>query len=187
MSAEAKPKAKGPTPPLEIKRFAGRVQRGAFSCGEREIDQWLLDGHRHHSNLKSRIMAAHLKGNATLAGFYSMSIQLESDEDIEGHGGVFRTQHKFFPAVRVGYLAVQRSLQACGIGSLLMTHAVREFGNIASSTGICALTLTAISEERADWYEREWKFRRYGKPCNRPKMFFPAQAAIDLIEQNAVP
>jgi GNAT superfamily N-acetyltransferase len=112
-----------------------------------------------------------------------MSVALESDEDIEGHGGIFRPQGRSFAAVRIGYLAVHRSLQGRGIGPVLMAHAIRAFGNVAMETGICALTLTAISEKRARWYEENWQFRRYGKPCDRPKLFFPAKAAIDLIDQ----
>lgn len=112
-----------------------------------------------------------------------MTIRIESDQDIDGHGGVFRTQDRYFPAVQLCYLGVHRNLQGSGIGALLMAHAIREFGKVAMTTGICAMTLVAINEKRAKWYEEEWNFRRYGAPCDRPKMFFPAQSAIDLIEQ----
>lgn len=61
-----------------------------------------------------------------------------------------------------------------------MMRALRDFGEVAQLTGICALTLVAINEQRANWYEG-LGFRRYGTPCDRPKMFFPARSAIELI------
>lgn len=71
-------------------------------------------------------------------------------------------------------------LQAQGIGGVVMLYAIRDFAEVAKLTGICALTLVAISEARAKWYEK-LGFKRYGKPCERPKMFLPARSALDLI------
>jgi GNAT superfamily N-acetyltransferase len=181
MSGEATPDRLTPT--LDFRRLSGKVRRGDFVCGEPQIDKWFEKAHRYHATLRTRVITAHLIRNQTIAGFYGLTIRLESDEDIDGGANVFRLQDKFFPAVHLYYIGVQRPLQGCGIGSLLMTHAIREFGQVAIRTGICALTLVAINEDRAKWYEQEWNFSRYGKPSTRPKMFFPAQAAINLIEE----
>ncbi|MFN3779311.1 MAG: GNAT family N-acetyltransferase [Brevundimonas aurantiaca] len=174
-----------PVPTFEFKRLSGPIQRGAFLCGYREIDQWVPGAHKEHKALKSRVVTAHLKGNPAVAGLYSMRIRLESDTDIAGHGKVFRTENGYFSAVQLCYLAVQRPLQGKGIlGPLLLTHAIREFGEVALRTGICALTLVAADERKAAFYRR-MGFETYGKPCSMPKMFYPAQSAIDLIEQTA--
>lgn len=174
-----------PNPSFEFKRLSAPIPRGAFVCGYREIDQWVKDAHKEHGALKCRVVTAHLKGNPAVAGLYSMRIRLESVADIAGHGGVFRAENGYFSAVQLCYLAAQRPFQGRGlVGPLLMAHAIREFGEVAVRTGICALTLVAADERKAAFYNR-LGFEYYGKPCAMPKMFYPARAAVELIEQTA--
>lgn len=174
------PERPGP-PPLDFKRLSGPIRRGSFICGEREIDAWCGDAHKDHEKLKLRVTTGHLRGNAAVAGLYALRIRLESDKDIGGHGGVFRTEYGYFSAVQLCYVAVQRQLQRQGIGRLLMARAIQEFGQVALSTGVCAMTLVSIDEAKARFYE-SLGFRRYGAPCNQPKMFLPARSAIELLE-----
>jgi GNAT superfamily N-acetyltransferase len=181
--AETKPPRKA-VPTLQFKRLSGRVQRGAFVCGEPEVDRWLTEAHKDHERLKARVVTAHLAGNPNIAAFYGLRLHIEPDEDIDGSGNIFRMQHGYFTAVQLCYIGVQRPLQGNGIGGVVMAHALREFAEVVTRTGVCALTLVAINEKRAAWYERELGFQRYGKPSPRPKMFYPARTALDLIEQN---
>lgn len=179
------PKAdRAPTPTIEFRRLGSKVGRGAFLCGEREIDDWVGSAFKHHERLNARVWAAHLKGNDAIAGFYALRIRLEPDNDIDGHGGAFRSEDSRFAAVQLMYLGVQQRLQGTGIGELMMGHAIREFGHVADRTGICAMTLVAINAQRADWYQR-LGFRPYGTPCERPKLFLPAKAAIAMVERAA--
>ena len=183
MSAGSERKEK-PTPPnLEFRHLSGRIGRAHFSCGEEEVDDYIYGAHKEHQQLKSRVVTAHLAGNSVPVGFYGLRISMEPDSDIDGHNGVFRTQRGHFAAVQICYLGVHHALQRRGIGELLMAHAVKEFGEVAIRTGICALTLVAINEQRAIWYERVG-FKRYGKqPSPRPKLFFPARSATELLQQ----
>lgn len=65
-----------------------------------------------------------------------------------------------------------------------MMHALKQFGQVADQTGICALTLVAINADKAGWYEK-LGFKRYGQDCQRPKMFFPAKTAIEMISNSS--
>lgn len=175
------PPARNETPSLRIAPIAGKIPRRAFSCGEREIDRWVEDCHRDHDRLKSRTWTATLTNNtAAVASVYALRIRLESDDDIQGGHDVFRRESNHFAAVQLCYLATHRPFQRHGIGELMISHAIREFGFVADKTGICAMTLVAINGEKATWYE-SLGFRRYGADCAQPKMFLPAQTAIDLI------
>ena len=168
------------TPSIEFKRLGQKIRRGAFVCGEREIDAWTTDAYKDHGRLTARTWAAHLKNNDEIAGLYALRIRLESDADIDGHNGVFRSEDSRFAAVQLMYLGVQRPLQRVGIGELMMVHAIREFAHVADRTGICAMTLVAINAEKAEWY-RKLGFRQYGKDCERPKMFLPALTALAML------
>ncbi len=178
----AKTSADRTPPKLEFRRLAGRVKRGVFACGEREIDKWLVKSHNDHDQLKSRVTTAHLTGNPHPAAFYSLCIVVESDQDIEGHNGKLRIERAgAFAAVHLRYVATHKALQGRGIGASVMMEAITDFANVAKLTGICAMTLVAINEERAVWYEK-LGFRRYGEPCARPKLLLPARSAIELVD-----
>lgn len=174
------PEQQAAPPTLEFRSLSGPIRRGSFVCGEREIDQWAGDAHKDHERLKLRVTTAHLSANPNVAGLYALRIRLESDEDIDGSGGAFRTEHGHFSAVQLCYVAVQRTLQRKGIGRLLMARAIREFGQIVHLSGACAMTLVSIDEEKAAFY-RSLGFRPYGKPSNQPKMFLPARTALELL------
>ncbi|KQS55932.1 hypothetical protein ASG17_07730 [Brevundimonas sp. Leaf363] len=177
MSVE--PPALNPTPPIEIGPFAGKIARGSFRCGEREIDRWVVDCHKDHEKLKARVWAARVE-NGSVVGLYALRIRLEPDDDIEGGGQFFRREANHFAAVQLCYLATHWPFQRHGIGGLMTSHAIREFGHVAAKTGICALTLVAINEEKAAWYKK-LGFRQYGADCAQPKLFLPAQSAIEMI------
>lgn len=183
-TSEEKPSAE--TPPdkaaplsLEFKSLSEPIRRGSFVCGEREIDRWCADAHKDHDRLKLRVTTGHLTGNPSVAGLYALRLRLESDKDIKGSDGVFRTEHGYFSAVQLCYVAVQRPLQRQGLGGLLMARAIQEFSHVVRLTGACAMTLVSIDEDKAKFYE-SLGFRRYGEPCNQPKMFLPGRTAIEL-------
>lgn len=175
--------ARNDTPQVTISPIARRIERRTFVCGENEIDRWVVDCHKDHGRLKSRTWTATLN-NGSVASIYSLRIRLESDEDIEGGKDVFRRESNHFAAVQLSYLATHRPFQRRGIGELMIMHAIREFGVVADKTGICAMTLVAINADKAAWYE-SLGFRSYGASCAQPKLFLPAQTAIDLLNRAA--
>ena len=174
--------ARRATPTINFRRLDGKIPKGKFACGEKEIDRWSADAFKHHDQLKTRVWAGYLSGNNTPTSLYGLRIRLEADSDIEGNDGIFQSESKHFAAVQLSYLGVQRPMQRSGIGELTMLHAIKQFGLVADQTGICAMTLVAINGEKASWYEK-LGFRRYGRPCLQPKMFFPARSAIEMIQQ----
>lgn len=179
-NGETPPDTQAATPTLEFRSLSGPIRRGSFVCGEREIDQWVSEAHKDHDKLKLRVTTAHLSGNPNVAGLYALRIRLEADKDIDGNDGAFRTEHGYFSAVQLCYVAVQKELQRRGVGRLLMARAIQEFGQVVHLTGACAMTLVAIDEQKANFY-RLLGFRPYGMPSKQPKMFLPARTALDLL------
>lgn len=57
------------------------------------------------------------------------------------------------PAVYLAMIATDSSMQKQGIGTDLMLHAFRSTLEIADLAGTGCLTLTAVDEEKALWYE----------------------------------
>jgi GNAT superfamily N-acetyltransferase len=175
-------KAKAP-PTLEFKRLTAECGRGAFACGNGDIDSWFRNkAFKHHQDLKARVVTAHLLNNAKPVGFYAMTIRLEKDDQLDMPRRMLaRPQSGHFTSVQLCSVAVQRSLQRQGIGTILMGAALQDFYEVAVRTGIYALTLVAVDREVAKFYER-LGFVQYGNPdAMQPKMLLPADSVIETL------
>lgn len=165
---------------LEIRRLTEDCPRNAFKCGVSDIDKWFSKKvWKYHVHSKYRTVTAHLNGNAYPCGFYSLRVSSGDvkhlcAEDSERHGPADN-----FPAVQLTYVGVAKALQGRGIGRILMGHAMESVHSIASLAGTFAMTLVAIDEERAQFYE-SLGFKRYGPTSDRPMMLLPVDALFDL-------
>lgn len=168
--------------PLKISPLVDPPRRGAFACGERDIDEYFLDkAHKHHSGLRCRISVAHSAVDDTLVGFYGLSIKLESEQllDKAFHGKV-RAERAQFASVHLDWLAVQKPLQRQGNGTTIMGAALRSFYDVVMVTGIIGMTLVALDAKAVAFYE-SLGFAKYGPLVLPQKMFLPAQTVVDLV------
>ncbi|GLI23455.1 GNAT superfamily N-acetyltransferase [Xanthobacter flavus] len=171
---------------IEFKRLTAACQRGAFSCGEREIDTWFRSKSlKHHNNLYLRVMTAHLTGNPAPMGFYALSINLENESELEPRNRpIFRNTSGLFASVHLSWIAISRPMQRQGHGTTLMGAVLDDFYQIAVRTGIFALTLSAINPDVAQFYKK-LGFVEYGSQTARPKLFLPSRSVIELHEQQS--
>lgn len=128
-------------------------------------------------------MTAHLVGNENPVGFYALTTRLEADNLLSPDHRLFsRAEKGYFTSVQLFYLAVQRSMQRQGLGTIIMGDVLRSFYEVANKTGIFALTLVAIDEPTAQFY-RKLGFAPYGPNSGQPRMLLPAQTVIELVER----
>jgi GNAT superfamily N-acetyltransferase len=171
-------------PPLAFKRLSPECGRGAFSCGDADIDKWFrnksLD---HHQDYRCRVVTAHLNNNPTPVGFFAMCIRLEKDDQLDlDHRIESRSQSGLFTSVQLNSVAVHRTMQRQGLGTVLMGAALAEFYEIVIRTGIYALTLVAANRAVVDFYSK-LGFVVYGdRDTSMPKMILPAASVVELIE-----
>lgn len=176
-------KTNPPEPPtLEFKRLAADCNRGAFYCGDNDIDRWFKNNAlQHHNDLKARVVTAHLLGNPAPVGFYATTIRIEPESWLEGRW-FSRPQSGYFSSVQLCSVAVHRKMQRQGIGRVMMAYAIKDFYEIVMKTGIFAMTLVALDKEVAKFYEK-LGFVQYGdKEATMPRMLLPAQSVVEMIE-----
>jgi len=178
---DGKPVEAKPTPPvLEFKRLGAQCNRGAFLCGNDDIDGWFKNNSLdHHNNLRARVTTAHLVGNNAPVGFFAMSWRIESADLLGSQRERSARPHNgYFASVRLSSVAVQREMQRQGIGTILMGAALDDFHIIAVRTGVFALTLEAVDRETMKFYDG-LGFVPYGPAdAMMPKMLLPADAII---------
>lgn len=171
---------------LEIRRLTDQCSRAAFSCGEKDIDKWFQKkALKHHLSMNCRVVTGHLPGNAHPVGFYAATMRLENESDLpkeqksllnwDGWGS-----NRVFPAMHLRYVGVTKPMQRQGFGKVLMGAALEDFYQVATRTGIFALTLVAIDRKTANFY-RKMGFIDFGDAnVAQPKLLLPAASIIDL-------
>lgn len=171
-------------PPLQFKRLTAECGRGAFVCGNQDIDAWFRkDAWDHHCQLRARVVTGHLPGNSTPIGFYAMTMRLEKEDQLDRQSRASsRSQSGYFMSAQLCSVAVHRGVQRQGLGTILMGAALVDFYEVAVRTGIYALTLIAVDQEIAKFYKK-LGFGFYGDMnAIMPKMILPAASVMEMIE-----
>jgi GNAT superfamily N-acetyltransferase len=139
---------------LEIRPLDKQHDLGAFSCGEPRIDNYLKHtAWKEHKAHKIRVFAATKPGQNRVCGYYSLTfIVWQAEAAAENVAKKFE-KNGSVPAIYLAKLGVEQSESGQGIGTKLMRDAFEKCLAISHYAGIPTLTLQAINEEKAKWYE----------------------------------
>jgi hypothetical protein len=155
--------------------------REGFSCDHPEITAYFRDrAWIDHNSHKVRIRVAHRGGSALPIGFYSLVIGALAPKTLTG---VIRRKFgtRPIPSVYLAAVAVESAECRKGIGTILMLDAFEVTAKIADLAGVACMTLDAVDEEKARWYEAR-QFERFGNhPDGRIKMFIPLATIKDAL------
>jgi GNAT superfamily N-acetyltransferase len=135
--------------------------REAFSCNNDIIDAFLRDRSlKDHARYKVRVRVATVGDDPSVLGFYSLALKtLAPKKNLFGIGNKFGERQ--IPAVYLAMIATHADYQKKGIGTDLMFDAFEKTLSIADLAGTACLTLDAVDEEKAVWYET-LSFQRLG-------------------------
>lgn len=135
---------------FDIEELHKKHDRAQFTCGVTSLDTFL---HRYANQNRradfSRTFVAVCKGQARVFGYYSISagqIDLAHVEDAA------RYPNFPMPVVRLGRLAVDRSVQKKGLGEQLLLDALARTQRVATEMGIAAVEVHAIHEQAREFY-----------------------------------
>jgi GNAT superfamily N-acetyltransferase len=140
-------------PPWYEAPISRAYDRGGFDCGDAALNAFL----RHHAR-KSHVqggaktfLAVDAADGKRILGFYSVSpasIAFQQAPALVRRG---LARHEV-PVFRLARLAVDRSVQGCGLGGQLLLSAGRRCFLVASQVGGVALLIDAKNERIAQWY-----------------------------------
>ena len=124
----------------------------AFDCGQSVLNEWLKDraGQFDRRDL-SRTFVATRENELSVVGYYAISshrVVYDMLPDAEAKG----LPHLDIPVVLIGRLAVDRSAQGQGLGSLLLVDALRRSADISDQLGIRAVEVDAIDDTARNFY-----------------------------------
>ncbi|WP_295191129.1 N-acetyltransferase [uncultured Brevundimonas sp.] len=163
---------------LEFRPLSDDCPRGAFSCGDRDIDRWFLkkadDSHRE---FQSRVTTVHAPTGLCPVGFFALSWIAERESLLPQSP----KSRDYFPALHLEYVAVRRDFQGHGIGQYIMGRVLELYLDAADATAVPALTLIALNE-RAERFYKDLGFAPYAREefGAGKRMLLPIQTALEL-------
>jgi GNAT superfamily N-acetyltransferase len=137
-----------------IVRLRSSHDRTAFDCGNPVLDDWLkLRAGQFEKRDLARTYVAKRAGAGIVLGFYAISSHRVTHESlpVEEAKGLPRLD---VPVVLLGRLAVDRSVQGQGLGSLLLIDSLRRAQHLAEHVGIRAVEVDAIDDAARRFYLR---------------------------------
>jgi GNAT superfamily N-acetyltransferase len=166
---------------LQYRPLVDKCPRGAFGCGEPDLDQWFLkDACKRHDAHTCRVTTVHAADAPEPIGFYAMALVLEEDRFLNGGGPIRnRVINKLYPALHLEYLAVRTDYQGAGIGKDMMGRVVETFLNAVLDMGVPVLTLAPLNNKLVTYYQG-LGFSPYAQHIGERRMMLPAQTVLDM-------
>lgn len=131
--------------------LAAHHDTAAFACGVDSLDHWLKQrALKNQATGASRTFVV-CDGNRVLA-YYALASSAVAVE--AATGSLRRNMPDPIPVVILGRLAVDKSLQASGMGRALVRDACLRVIAAADAIGIRGLVVHALSEAARNFYER---------------------------------
>jgi hypothetical protein len=140
-------------PGFRIEPLGEHHLREAFSCHNEIIDGFFMQrALKDHNRYKVRVQVAVCGDDPTVVGFYSLALKtLGPQKTLFGIGNKFGERQ--IPAVYLAMIATTAAVQKQRVGTELMLHAFDTTLRIADLAGTACLTLDAVDDAKATWYE----------------------------------
>lgn len=145
---------------LKIQPLTGHHDRTRFDSASAALDRWLREtaGQHQEKNLSKTFVAVSEEDPERILGFYALTVCEVASGDLPP--SLARRLPRTLPGVRLGKLAVDRSVQGQGLGEILLVNAIERTRSIMTQVGIHALFVDAKDERAAKFY-RHFGFQSF--------------------------
>ncbi|MDR1827185.1 MAG: GNAT family N-acetyltransferase [Methylobacteriaceae bacterium] len=135
--------------------IAKRHDRAGFDCGEAELNRFLAKYARQaHDSGASKTYVAVADGDGkTVYGYYTVSPAQVDFDLVPANARPPGTGRYPLGGFRLGRLAVEKSVQGCGLGGQLLILAARRCIQVSSLVGGTMLFIDAKNQRAAHWYK----------------------------------
>lgn len=144
-----------PRPDLKVESLAAHHDRATFSCGVDSLDRYLRSQAgqdvRRRANGVFILVAA--DAVETVLGYYTLYATSLPQGDVPAAARRHVPRYPLVSATLIGRLAVSRTRQGDGLGSLLLADAVQRAYASAETIGSSMLVVDALNERAATFYE----------------------------------
>jgi len=127
-----------------------------FTCGRTELNEWLAK-HALNSHAGGSSRTTVVCRDGRVVGFYSLAAGEVASEEAPSRVVKGLGRHPV-PVIVLTRLAVDRSAQGSGLGSVLLKDALLKVVHVAETVGVRALMVHAKDGDARAWYLRRGPF-----------------------------
>jgi len=176
--------------PVRIELFdPARHERADFDCGVVRLNNYLkLSARKQQRDEMSRVYVVVKEGSTRILGYHAINLGSINVDDLKRRPRG-APNHGEIPALFLGQVAVDKSVQGGGLGGILMHHVFEKAVNIADIAGCHAIILDVISddgeqafEHRKEWYE-SFGFTPFDS--DRARMFLAMKQVRAVVQERA--
>lgn len=164
---------------VQVGPLTGIHRLDSFVCSHVPIQEFCRASLAAANDARAlRAFVATHDSDPRIVGYYYLSLSTLSHDEVgpQMEGDFHHVDA--IPTVYLGMIGVDRRLMRLGIGKKLMADALARVAIIAENAGTYALTLDAVDEDAAVYYESKFDFRRF-RPEDT-KMYLAVQTIIAL-------
>jgi GNAT superfamily N-acetyltransferase len=167
--------------PIEIRLFnPARHDRTGFDCGVRRLNNFIQrSAKKQQAGDLVRVYVAVRPGEGRVLGYHSINAYSLNADDLGPLKPKATPPHNTLPAIYLSMIAIDKSRQGRGVGSILLDHAKQKALAVADRVGAFAMVLDvldddgeAAAEARVAWYAKHG-FQSF--PSNWLKMFLTVE------------
>ena len=137
--------------PLDTKRH----DRTAFSSGHSRVDNFLrFSASKLLKDNQVRIYVAVEPNQSRVLGYYAINATSIDNEALDPDQRSRKTPFERVSAVYLSFLGTDRTVQGRGLGTALLFDAMKRVAVLSEQTGIYAIVIDAVDEERAEFYRK---------------------------------
>ena len=162
-----------------IEALARSHERGAFTCGEPALDEYLLKyARQNHDRGLGRTFVAVRVGEKRVAGYYTLAAGSVAFADVPEH---LRQRFPRYPVpvAHLGRLATCRSVRGQGLGEALLIDALKRTLRVADELGMVAMEVWAKTDQARSFYQKYGFERLVDDPLH---LYLPLATARRVLE-----
>jgi len=158
----------------------GSVDKDNFDCGVLELNEYLKKYARqnHRKGVATTFVAIANMENRNVVAYYSVSMA-EIQRDLLPENYRRGLPGYPLPAMRIGKLAVNSSVQGQGVGKALLMECFKKAVSLSSEIGIFAITVDAFNDEAKAFY---LKYGFIPLEGNLLSLFIPMRIVLTVLD-----
>ena len=163
---------------MRLERLRREHRRRQFSCGQREVDDWLASKALQNQEKHLSATTVLLDSAGEIAGYYTLASGQVDFGDLPDEM-TKRLPRRALPVAVLAWLGVSASHQGQGLGGLLLAQALFDCHQAGRTFPFLAVILDCLGEDAKAFY-RKWDFAVL--PGHPQRLYLSAQRLALMIE-----
>lgn len=168
-----------------IEIFSGEkeYELNGFDCGEESLNAFLTNHlkRQHDGKILRAYVLLTKEEKPRILGYYTLSGSCFEKETLPSKSQQRKVPYQNVPSITLGRLALDKTLHGQGIGSMLVTHAMRVVYSASQAVGVHGLFVEALNDKAKAFYKSLGFIQLTGN--NDRSLFYPTKSIEKLFDE----